>query len=449
MGRVRLSLCRYATEIDRQPNHQLAMIAALKIWFAERLEREGAARSVLMLYSSQVITALAGLAYGKVTAAYIDPAQLGNYNVQLAGLLLLNACCITPLIQSFKFALQRQTVEVAVAFHAGLLWRICLLVAIGLGVTVYVTTLPIYVGLLWIALLFQSVFTFINDFLSTSFQYKAIALLQMLNPVINLLLLVVILTLWPGTQTIGLWLNYGLLYLVLLGIAGSYAYRSLWPIRSAISWTLPYNWQADWVQCRQYVTPLAIYGLFGWATAYIDRYLISYFLKPQDVGYYTIGYSLGARLAIVSTPLLAHLNPIILKAYKYETSNPLAEKSIRQHLLLFWTLSVPACLFLFLLKDQIGSLFMSATYEPAFLIVPLISVAYLFMLSNQFLETKFYATGRTQYVLWHSIAGAMLNICFNVCLIPILGINGAATAMIFSSCCQFFIVCYLFTVKYH
>jgi O-antigen/teichoic acid export membrane protein len=401
--------------------------------------------SLLLLYGSQGVNALAGFAYGKLTAVYIQPAQLGAYNVQLAGLLLLNACFIAPLIQSFKFALQRQPLQTVVQFHTGLLWRICLAVAVSLAVSVYTTTLPRHLGFLWVTLLLQSVFTFISDYLNTTFQYRSIALLQVLNPVLNLLLLIAALTIWPGSQTVGLWLNYGTLYLLLLGIAWLLAHRAQLTNGIAITWSLPPHWRAEWPAFRAYTAPLAVYGIFGWATAYIDRYLINHFLTTQDVGYYTIGYSLGARIAILSSPLLAHLTPIVLKAYQQSAPGRAAQKDIRKHLLLFWGLSLPACLFLFLLNDEIGKLFMSSTYKPAFLIAPLIALAYVFLLSNQFLETKFYATGHTKYVLWHSIAGASLNVCFNIWLIPVMGIRGAAIAMIISSCCQFIFVCYLFS----
>ncbi len=412
--------------------------------WASRLNGLQSGPTLLMLYGSQGLTALVGLVYSKVLATYVAPGQFGQYNVQLAGALVVYGCLVTPLIQSFKFSLQQASPALAIRFYGGLLWRGCMLVGAGLAVLMALRWVPLPIGIIWLAITAQCLFSFGTDFLNTTFRHKSFALLQVLSPLLNLLLLVLMLLVWPGAQATGLWVCYALLYATLAGLAFRKAGQTQPGFGLHWQRVAPADSQTLWPAYLTYARPLMVYGLFGWATAYADRYLINYLLTPADVGYYVMGYGLGARMALVAAPLMTYLNPVVLAFYRDQPHRADQPPAIARSLRLFWLVAVPVCGGLFLFRNDVGRLVLSDAYRPAFLIAPLIAIAYSVTLSVQFLETKFYATGYTRYVLWHSMAGATLNVLLNLWLIPRYGISGSAVAMIGSCCCQLAIAYYLF-----
>ncbi|MEZ0539260.1 oligosaccharide flippase family protein [Fibrella arboris] len=407
-------------------------------------------RTLLLLYGSQAVNAVAGLVYSKLLAMHILPDQLGQYNVQLAGGLLLYGCLVTPLIQSFKFTIQQQPPAASAQFYLGVLFRLCLAggaIVAGLVLTGYA---PWLLLLIWLAISAQCCFSIGNDYLNITFQHKRYALLQGLSPILNVVLLSLLLgPWWSGRQVVGLWLCYALLNGILAVVAWRNARQFNPAFRFSRDWGTLTGRRAFWAIYRPYASPLMLYGVFGWVIVYADRYIINQLLTAADVGYYAIGYSLGARMALIASPLTTHLTPIVLAAHASTPADlpPPAnsQNPIWKHLGLFWLISAPICVFLLLFRDTIGRLVLTESYQPAFLVIPLIAIAYVGSLSIQFFETKFYATNQTHYVLWQSIAGALLNVFLNLWLIPQFGIAGAALSMIGSAFCQLLIAYFLFS----
>lgn len=400
-------------------------------------------RNVTALYGAQGVAALAGLCYGKGIATFVDPDQFGTYSVQLALLTLVYSAFVAPLIQSFTASLRQEARAGAVRFHAGLFGRfyagagLCVTAAVGVG------WLPAVSLLMWVGALAQGLYAISAGYLNASFRHRQYALLQGLHPVLALLLLGTLAVGWPGEQATGLWLVFGIGY----GLTGALA--TYWAHRAG-AYRLPGRWTdrpqlpGSWPGYVAYASPLLVYAGFGWVTNYADRYLIAYLLEPADVGFYSTGYGLGARMAIVATPLTALLTPRVLALQRAGEPATAAHPVIRRHLALFASLALPVCALLWAFHDLIGRLLLSDAYRPAFRVVPLIALAYTFSLGLQFLETKFYAFRQTRYILIHSVVGALTNVLLNLWLIPRHGLVGAAGAMLGSCGCQFAVAAFLF-----
>jgi O-antigen/teichoic acid export membrane protein len=103
-----------------------------------------------------------------------------------------------------------------------------------------------------------------------------------------------------------------------------------------------------------------------------------------------------------------------------------------------------ACLAFFLGRNLIGTLLLSAQYEQAMIVAPIVATGYLFLTSIHLFELKWYAFGQTRYILWHTLFGVVVNLALNVLLIPRLGIIGAAWATTIGYTAQFAIAYWLF-----
>jgi O-antigen/teichoic acid export membrane protein len=401
--------------------------------------------NLLTLFAGQGVVAIGGLLYGKIVALYIKPDQFGTYSLQLAAMVFVYGGLVQPTIQAFKSALQRRPIQDVIRFYMGLLWRIYALAFVVLLGLVGLGLLSPALLLLLPGAALQSFFTLTSDYLNISFQYKKIALLSAVNPLLNLLLLLLMVGFWSGSQVSGLWICYALLYGGLAGLALHYA-RSLLPtFRFSISWVSLTNRTAFWQEWRLFITPLVPHSLSGWINNYLDRYIIAWLLLPTEVGYYAAGYGFGARIGVLASPLVSHLLPMVLTVKESgQESVSQINRIVFKHLLLFWSLALPVCLLLYLTRQSLGHLLLSVAYESAFLVIPLVAIAYVFLLSVQFLETKFYAYNRTTNVLITSSCGALFNVGFNLWLIPVGGIVGAAIATICSAGCQFVVALYLF-----
>ncbi len=403
-----------------------------------------AGRSLTALYGAQGVAALAGLGYGKGIATFVEPVQFGTYSVQMAVMTLGYSGLVTPLVQSFTASVRQRADPTAVSFHGNLFARLFALVGLAVAGAVGLGELPAVAGLIWLGALAQGLYALGTGYLNVAFQHRRYAVLQAFPPVLTLLLLGVVVIGGPDGQVTGLWLIFGMSY----GASALLAMYWAFPLRTDTGWFSRWTQltrQLDqWRSYVAYASPLLVYAGFGWVINYADRYLMAYWLPPADLGFYATGYSLGARMAILSTPLIALLTPKVFALQRAGEPAAAAHPVIRQHLGVFAGVALPVCALSWAFHDVIGRLLLSDAYWPAFRVVPVIALAYTFSLGIQFLETKFYAFRQTRYILWHSVVGALTNILLNLWLIPRLGLLGAAWAMVGSCGCQFAVAAALF-----
>jgi O-antigen/teichoic acid export membrane protein len=186
-------------------------------------------------------------------------------------------------------------------------------------------------------------------------------------------------------------------------------------------------------------------AVWAWVLNYADRYLLRLYLTDADVGQYTMGYSLGAKLLLLATPLLAFLSPQILALRRQNQAPSAANPLLLRYMWHYVVLAGLACLVFALSRDQIGILLLSERYSPAFAVAPIVALGYLFLTSIHLLELKWYTFGQTRNILWHSLFGVIINLALNVLLIPRLGLVGAAWATAIGYAAQFALAHFLFT----
>lgn len=389
----------------------------------------------------QIITALAGLVYGKLTAVYISPAVWGDYSLGIVALTLVHGLFIAPAIQSFKAALGQFSPAQAITFYSQRIATTYLMLAVPVLLAGLYAQKAI-VGLVWIAAVGQGFYQLGSSYLNATNQHRLYAFIQAGYAIGTLLVFICLVFAIDQPTTIGLWQT-----LALVNVIGAIASISQPGFASETAVCLiPLRHSTELSQAyRQYVWPLFSLALWNWIINYADRYLIRFFLTDADVGYYSMGYSLGSKLLLVVAPLLAFLSPQILQLRSSGQPSEMANVLIYRYLLHYVLIAGVGCIGYYLSYDWIGQLFLSDRYEPAFLIGPIVAAGYLFLTSVHLLELKWYAFGQTWFILWHNVVGAVLNVGLSFLLIPRMGIVGAALATLLGFAGQFLMAIGLFT----
>lgn len=155
-----------------------------------------------------------------------------------------------------------------------------------------------------------------------------------------------------------------------------------------------------------------------------DRFLIKFLANEEALGLYELGYRVAGILNMFFImPLSLTLLPIAYKIYNQPGDKEYYKKIMTYvTFLLMW-----GGLFLAVYSKEIISLFtLSDSFIPAYEVVPVILLSYVFFGMSMISSLGMYLVGQTIYVAVITIISAALNIGLNFLLIPVYGIMGAA-----------------------
>jgi len=186
---------------------------------------------------------------------------------------------------------------------------------------------------------------------------------------------------------------------------------------------------------RKYLSfglPLIPTNLSSWTLDVSDRLIIGILLGTAAVGYYSPGYSLGNIVLMLVMPFSILLFPLLTKNYengKIEEVKKYLFYSMKYYLLL----AIPTVIGISLLSEPLITIISTPEVaQEGFLITPFSAISgmlagiYAIMLQVLLLKKKTRITG----IFW--IASAIINITFNILVIPYLGILGAAIITLIS-----------------
>ena len=396
------------------------------------------------LMSGQVVTALAGLSYGKLTSVYIPPSVWGDYSLFVVIVTLVHGLFITPTLQSFKAALVQFSHHVVISFYGSALLLIYCIAGLILALWTSWHGYNMTISLIWIAMAGQGFYQLGCNYLNTLGQHWSYTLLQTGYAIGTILgFMFVIIGLNEHTVT-GLWQATALINTCAAVIVSWYLTRHDTLVVHSATVT---DFKPLIPNYRQYVWPLLSLACWTWLINYADRYLIRFYHTDVDVGQYAMGYSLGSKLVLLVAPLLAFLSPKILQLRAAGQPAQAANGLIYSYLIRYLVLAGVGCGLFYIHREWIGRLLLSEHYAPAFSVGPIVALGYLFLTSIHLLELKWYAFGQTWFILWHNVFGTLLNLGFNLLLIPRLGILGAALAMLLGFAGQFLLALGLFYVN--
>jgi O-antigen/teichoic acid export membrane protein len=398
-------------------------------------------KPLALLLSGQVIAAALGLLLGKATAIYIEPDELGKYNLAFSGLNLAHVLLVVPILQSFKASQTQVGVRPAFTYYWRLLVYVYGATLLALWVSGYVLDQVGLTLLIGVAAVGQGVYAGSTDFLNLSGRRRLYTALQIGYAAVNLLLFGLLVVLCQQSSAVALWgclaLTNGCFALLTFSLAIPIAQSTDAP-------DTPSAAGPTWDSFVQYATPLIRLAAWGWVLNYGDRYIIGLYLTEADVGQYSVGYSLGAKLVILVAPFVAHSTQQIYAMRAGGASIHATWPAQRNYLIAYTTIALCLCTGYYLLRNPLGTLLLSNQYRQAFQIGPLVAFGYLFLTLIHLLEVQWYAYGLTKLIYRTTLVGAVANVLLNLLLIPRFGVYGAAYACVGGFLGQFLLACYFY-----
>jgi O-antigen/teichoic acid export membrane protein len=180
--------------------------------------------------------------------------------------------------------------------------------------------------------------------------------------------------------------------------------------------------------------PLIAAGLLSAAVVVIDRFIINNFLGKKEVGIYSFSYRIAMIMNIFVVSLRNAWIPYSINLYRSGEYSKSFGKS--------FTKIIAAGLFIFLFISMfIDDLFgfhintlhlFDLNYKSGIVIIPLILFSYLLNGVVNYYSVYPYISGKSIHFLFSDIVALALNLIFNLLLIPLYGIVGAAVATFIS-----------------
>ncbi len=175
--------------------------------------------------------------------------------------------------------------------------------------------------------------------------------------------------------------------------------------------------------------PLIFHALSGNILSYADRFFVEGFLNKSQLGVYTFAYSLGSSIFFFYGSVATYFEPLV---YRFS-----ADKERYQTILKFYLSFVLMCASLFSILILTGCKyfafhFISESYISGFKILPIILGSHLLIPFYHLGNYELTILNKTSFIALSTICSAILNLLFNIVLIPKWGITGAAWSTFFS-----------------
>jgi len=160
-----------------------------------------------------------------------------------------------------------------------------------------------------------------------------------------------------------------------------------------------------------------------------SKYFIEKFTTLSDLGMYNLAQQYSSALVIIISAINMAWVPLFYESAKKESN----KDQIKEFGNIFLAMIVTLGLGLSLFSKEILSVFASANYSTAYIVVPIIILSYIFgngfwiLIINPIAYVK-----KTIYLPVLTTITAVISIIFNILLIPKFGIFGAAFSLLLS-----------------
>ena len=155
-----------------------------------------------------------------------------------------------------------------------------------------------------------------------------------------------------------------------------------------------------------------------------DLFLISFFLNPAAVGLYVIAVNISERLWIFSQAISSVLFPRISSARDDLDRNRVTSTISRN----VFIVSIVGGIIFYFFSDFFIDLFFGSQYGESSVALKLLLLGIVLGSSSRIISNDISGRGKPEINLYTSILIVVTNISFNIILIPIYGIHGAAIA---------------------
>jgi O-antigen/teichoic acid export membrane protein len=174
--------------------------------------------------------------------------------------------------------------------------------------------------------------------------------------------------------------------------------------------------------------PLAVSSLSAWLLVLSDRYILGYFGSAEQVGIYSVSFSVVDRsIGMFYSVLMLAAYPIIVSTWE-EKGKQTTQQLIKELSRYFFILCIPAFVGLSILSRDVFTLFMGKEFIDSFRLVPFFAFCSLLMGLFQYLGKGFEIYKKTLLLALTFLIAGVVNVVLNILLIPSYGYLGAGMA---------------------
>jgi len=177
--------------------------------------------------------------------------------------------------------------------------------------------------------------------------------------------------------------------------------------------------------------PLIFAGLAGLITGWTDTLMLGYFCTSSEVGIYNVAAPTAKLLQIVPGAFALIFMPVVTELYARNMGRELRStySSVTKWI---FSLTLPAFLLMSLFSTRVIEMMFGSEYIVGATALSILSFVYFIYALAGLAGSLLITYGKTRTVMGCSFVGAGANFIFNLLLIPVYGVNGAAVATGFS-----------------
>lgn len=181
-----------------------------------------------------------------------------------------------------------------------------------------------------------------------------------------------------------------------------------------------------WKNLLKDAWPLLFNGIFVIIYLRIDQLMLEKMIGPQSLGLYSVGVQFSEHFNIIPSIFFASIFPLLAKT---QARTPIQYKEIYERSFKYLTsIILPIAVLFTTNTSEIISLFYDDAYLPARPAVILLMWAQLFVFGGTVHYQILISQNLQKIALWLTLVSALINILFNLILIPNYTFTGAAIA---------------------
>jgi len=203
---------------------------------------------------------------------------------------------------------------------------------------------------------------------------------------------------------------------------------------------------SDLTEVLIYGLPLTPSSMLDWLRSSSDRYIIGIFLGLGAVGIYSVAYTIGSIVIFLIYPLQFILFPSLSKIYDEEKYTEVS-RYLKFSMKYFLMIAIPSAFGISALAIPLLTIITTSSYLEGATLIPFIAFGGVFLGIYEILINVVQLVKKTRFTLYLNLIMTGSNVLFNIFLVPVIGILGAALAS-FTSMIVSVSLCMVLTSRY-
>ncbi len=186
--------------------------------------------------------------------------------------------------------------------------------------------------------------------------------------------------------------------------------------------------KATYKAMLNFSVPMIPNSISWWISNSSSKYVLLYYVTASAVGIYSVAYKIPSVLSIVITIFVSALQISIFESFGDEDSKDFF-KGIYSG---FSSVNIVVSSILILISEYIAVILYQKEFYSAWKVSCIIIFAYIFHSLSAIIGTVYSAAKKTKFLFVSTCAGAVANVIVCILLVPSMGIEGAAIALVVS-----------------